>query len=183
MTIVAHCHPNVVGVHTHARSHALAVVNTTTGQQLGGEQFPATSTGMARAIARVGRRTGGDLETLWVIEGVGTYGAHLARAAAAEAGYEVVEATRMNARANRAVGKSDPLDAHRIATAVLPLDTSMLRHPRKDDGVRAAVRVLVTARENMTAERTTAVNALTALVRTVDLGIDRPQAPERQADH
>lgn len=171
MTMVAHCHPYVVGVDTHARSHALAVVSTATGQRLGGEQFPATSTGMARAIAWAGRRTGGDLQTLWVIEGVGTYGARLAHAAA-EAGYEVVEAARMNARANRAVGKSDPLDAHRIGTAVLPLETSTLRHPRKDDGVRAAVRVLVTARENMTTERTTTVNALIALVRTVDLGID-----------
>jgi hypothetical protein len=35
-----------------------------------------------------------------------------------------------------------------------------------------AVRVLVFAREQMSAERTRAVNALTALVRTVDLGVD-----------
>lgn len=171
MTIVAHSHPYVVGVDTHARNHALVVLETATGQRLGGEQFPATSAGMARAVAWVARNTGGDLETLWVIEGVGTYGAHLARAAAV-AGYEVVEAARMNARANRGVGKSDPLDAYRIAAAVLPLDAGQLRRPRKDDGVRAAVRVLVTARDNMTAERTTAVNALLALVRTVDLGID-----------
>ena len=183
MTIVAHSHPYVVGVDTHARNHALVVVDTATGQQLGGEQFPATSAGMARAVAWVARNTRGDLETLWVIEGIGTYGAHLARAAA-DAGYEVVEAARMNARANRGVGKSDPLDAYRIAAAVLPLNAGQLRRPRKDDGVRAAVRVLVTARDNMTAERTTAVNALTALVRTVDLGIDarRPLTAKQIAE-
>lgn len=60
----------------------------------------------------------------------------------------------MNARANQGIGKSDPLDAHRIATAVLPLDLKELRHPRRRDGERAALRVLVAARDHMTAERT-----------------------------
>ena len=64
------------------------------------------------------RRTGGDQDALWVIEGVGSYGAYLA-GACGQAGDEVVEAARMDARANRWVGKSDSLDAHRIATAVL----------------------------------------------------------------
>jgi len=108
---------------------------------------------------------------LWVIEGVGTYGARLARVAA-EAGYPVAEAGRMNARANRGVGKSDPLDARRIAQAVMAVDVAMLRRPRADDGVRAAVRVLVASRDHISAERTAAVNALTALVRVADLGID-----------
>ena len=78
----------------------------------------------------------------------------------------------MSARANRGAGRSDPLDARRIAAAVLPLDSAELRRPRKDDGVRAALRVLVAARDHMTAERTAAVNALTGLVRVADLGID-----------
>ena len=78
----------------------------------------------------------------------------------------------MNARANRGVGKSDPLDAERIARAVLPLEDTKLRHPRADDGIRAAVRVLIASRDHITAERTAAINALTALLRTTDLGID-----------
>jgi hypothetical protein len=106
-----------------------------------------------------------------VIEGIGTYGARLARVAA-DAGYRVVEAARMNARANRGIGKSDPLDARRIAQAVLSLDVTELRTPRGDDGVRAAVRVLVASRDHMSAERTAAVNALTALLRVTDLGVD-----------
>ena len=171
MTIVAHARPFVVGVDTHARNHALAILAAATGELLAAEQFPATKTGMDRSIAWVGRRTGGDLATLWVIEGVGTYGARLAHIAA-DAGYQVVEAPRMNARAHHAVGKSDPLDARRIATAVLSLDSDELRHPRQDDGVRAALRVLVTARDHMTVERTANVNALIALLRVVDLGID-----------
>ncbi len=78
----------------------------------------------------------------------------------------------MNARANRGVGESDPLDARRIAQAVLPLDIAQLRQPRADDGVRAAVKVLIASRDHISGERTAAINALTALVRVADLGID-----------
>lgn len=107
MSIVAHTRPFVIGVDAHARTHALAVLACPTGEVLDEAQFPATTAGLARAVAWVARRTGADLDALWVIEGVGTYGARLARAAA-DAGYAVAEAPRMNARANRGVGKSDP---------------------------------------------------------------------------
>jgi hypothetical protein len=119
----------------------------------------------------VERRTQASREALWVIEGVSTYGARIAHDASA-AGYQVVEAARMNARAHRGIGKSDPQDARRIAQAVLSLDTTRLRIPRDDQGVRAAIRVLVAARDHMSAERTAAINALTALRRVVDLDID-----------
>jgi len=114
---------------------------------------------------------GVDTHARRVIECIATYGARLARAVN-DAGYEVAEAARMDARANRGVGKSDPLDARRIAAAVLPLEATQLRRPRADDGVRAALRVLTTAREQMSTERTSCVNALTALLRSADLGID-----------
>lgn len=94
---------------------------------------------MARAIVWAARRTGGDLATLWVIEGVASYGAGLT-AAVERTGYRVVEAARMDSRAHHAVGKSDRLDAARIGTAVLPLDTSQSRRPRMAEGVRAALR-------------------------------------------
>lgn len=170
MTIVAHAHPFVVGVDTHARNHVLAIL-TATGEAIDTQQFPTTTAGMARAIAWAARRTGGDLATLWVIEGVASYGAGLA-AAVERTGYQVVEAARMDARANHAAGKSDPLDAHRIAAAVLPLETAQLRQPRMAEGVRAALRVLLAARDHMTTERTATINALTALLRVVDLGVD-----------
>lgn len=35
------------------------------------------------------------------------------------------------------MGKSDPLDAHRIAVAVLPLETTQLRQPRLAEEVRS----------------------------------------------
>ena len=171
MAIVAHTHPFVIGVDTHARNHAVSILACPHGEILDEAQFPATSAGLARAVSWAGRRTGGDLGALWVIEGTGTYGARLARAAA-QGGYAVVEAPRMNARANRGIGKSDPLDAARIAGAALPLDVAHLRHPRADDGVRAAVRVLLASRDHMSTERTATINALTALLRVCDLGID-----------
>src|SRR5690625_257963 len=136
MTIVAHAHPFVTGVDTHARNHVLAIL-AATGEIIDTGQFPTTAAGLARTIAWVGRRTGEDLASLWVIEGVASYGAGLA-ATVARAGYEVVEAARMNARGNRGLGKSDPLDAHRIAAAVLPLDTGQLRRPRLAEEIGSA---------------------------------------------
>jgi hypothetical protein len=171
VTIVAHVHPFVIGVDTHARTHTLAILVAATGELVATEQFPATDAGIDRAVAWAARRTDGDLTALWVIEGVATYGARLA-SVVNRAGFEVVEAARMDARAHRGTGKSDPLDARRIAAAVLALEPEQLRRPRSDDGIRAALRVLVTAREHMTTERTATVNALTALLRVAALGID-----------
>lgn len=171
MTIVAHSRPYVIGVDCHARTHTYVIIDTTTGQQLGCQQFPTTTAGIPRAIAWAGRATGGDAETLWVIEGVASYGARLARAVT-DAGYQVVEAPRMNARARHGIGKSDPLDAHTIAATVLSLEETQLRTPREDQGARAALRTLVAARDQLSHERTMNINALTALLRVNNLGID-----------
>jgi transposase len=60
----------------------------------------------------------------------------------------------MSAKARHGVGKSGPLDARAIATAVLPLEEDRLRRPRADDGARQALRVLVAARDQMAHEKT-----------------------------
>lgn len=169
-TIVAHTRSFVIGVDTHAMTHTYAVL-AANGEHLDTETFPNTHAGRARAINWVGRRTGGDLGALWVIEGIGSYGAQIARQSAL-AGYRVAEAARMGRGGRRGIGKSDPIDARRIAAAVLPLPEEQLRNPRMDEGIRAAAQILLTARDELTGERTRAVNALTALVRTADLGID-----------
>lgn len=171
MKIVSHNRPFVIGVDAHARTHALAILVCPTGEILDEGQFPATAAGLARAVGWVARRTGADLDSLWVVEGVGTYGARLVRAAG-DAGFSVVEAPRMNARADRGVGKSDLLDARRIAQAALPLDDAQLRRPRSDEGARAALRILIASRDHITNERTAAINARIALLRVVNLGVD-----------
>jgi hypothetical protein len=180
-TIVSQTHSFVIGVDTHARTHTYAIL-TATGQHLGTETFPNTAAGRSRAISWAGRRSSGVTDALWVIEGAGSYGAQLARNVA-DTGYRVVEAARMSG-GRRGIGKSDPLDARRIATAVLSLPTDQLRTPRQDDGVRAATQILLTARDELAGERTRAVNALTALLRITDLGIDarRPLGSRKIAE-
>ncbi|MEA1264578.1 IS110 family transposase [Microbacterium sp. STF-2] len=155
----------------HARTHTYAIIDPRTGEQLGCEQFPTTPPGIHRAIGWAARRTGGDASTLWAIEGVATYGAQIARAVA-DAGFDVVEAPQTSARARHGIGKSDPIDARMIAAATLGLDDTQLRQPRQDTGVRAALRTLVAARDMMAGERTMNINALTALLRVNDLGVD-----------
>ena len=135
--------------------------------------FPNTPPGLDRALNWITQRIG-EHSGLIVIEGVGSYGAGLAQRVG-NAGLLVIEPSAMPAAQRRGVGKTDALDAVRIARSVLAVDTSRLRWPRAT-GPRVALRVLVVAREQMVAERTRAINALTALLRTIELGIDTRKA-------
>lgn len=171
MSIVAHSRPFVVGVDTHARNHVYAILAPATGALLATRSFPTTAAGIRRALAWVARHTEADADTLWVIEGAGSYGSILAGVVAGH-GYTVAEAPRMDSRSRRGVGKSDALDAHQIAAATLGVAEQKLRRPRTVDGIRQGVRILITAREAMSKDRTRSVNALTALVRSNDLGLD-----------
>jgi transposase len=171
MSIVAHAHPFVVGVDTHARNHVYAILASATGALLETREFPANVAGINRAMDWVARRTGADADTLWAIEGAATYGSILAGTVASH-GYPVAEAPRIDAKKRRGVGKSDALDAHQIAAATLPLPVEKLRRPRLNDGIRQAVRILTTARRAMSADRTRSVNARNALVRSNNLRVD-----------
>ena len=174
MPIVAEHYQFVIGVDTHAASHAFAIIHAGTSAVRDRGQFPATTAGLARSVTWVGRRTADAGSVIVVIEGVGSYGAGVARAFTS-AGYRVVEADRQSAADRHGVGKSDPLDAVRIARSVLARDMDDLREPRAD-GARNALRILLSSRMLMTRESTTATNALTALVRTEALGTDARKA-------
>ncbi|MCX0271548.1 IS110 family transposase [Nocardia zapadnayensis] len=169
MSIVSEHYELVIGVDTHAAHHALSVVTAATGAALDQMRFPANAAGLDRARAWIERRAG-ERATLVVIEGIGSYGAGLAERLLA-AGLAVVEPSEMAAAVRRGIGKTDELDAVRIARSVLSVEVGRLRHPRAD-GPRVAMRVLVIGREQMTRERTRTINALTALVRTIELGVD-----------
>lgn len=171
MSTVTHSHPFIVGVDTHARNHVYSILAAHPGVPLETRSFPASAAGISRAISWVTRHTEADADTLWVIEGAASYGAILAGIVAAH-GYPVAEAPRMDARRRRGVGKSDALDAFHIAAAARPLRVEELRRPRLRDGIRQSVQILVTARESMSKDRTRSVNALNALVRSNDLGLD-----------
>ncbi|TCN53375.1 transposase [Rhodococcus sp. SMB37] len=169
MTIVADQYELVIGVDTHAASHTLSIITTATGAVDAQVSFPANPAGLDRARAWITRRAA-SRPSLVVVEGIGSYGAGLADRVLA-AGLPVVEPAAMAAADRRGVGKTDALDSVRIARSVLAVEIDRLRRPRTE-GPRVAMRVLVVAREQMTCERTRAINALTALVRTVELGVD-----------
>jgi len=128
MSIVADTHPFVVGVDTHACKHVYSILIANTGAVVDTKDFPTTATGVNRALAWVARRTEADADTLWVIGGTASYGAILTDTVAAH-GYPVAEAPRMDAKQHYGVGKSDALDAHRIAAAALPLPVASCAGP------------------------------------------------------
>ena len=178
MPIVAEQYAFVFGVDTHAATHSFALISATNGAIIDQAVFPTSPAGLDRACAWITR--GIDAKSaLVVIEGAGSFGAGLATRVT-NTGLPIAEPAVMPAAQRRGVGKSDELDAVRIARSVLAVDSTRLRRPRAD-GQRVALRVLTVAREEMVAERTRAINALTALLRTVDLGLDvRKALPHSQ---
>jgi len=74
----------------------------------------------------VARRTEADADILWTIEGAAAFGTLLASHVTA-VGYPVAEAPRMEAKYRHGLGKSDDLDTHHLARAVLSLPVAKLR--------------------------------------------------------
>ncbi len=109
-----------------------------------------------------------------LVDGAGSYGAVLTEQLLA-AGLDLAEAPDITRQVRHASGKSDLIDAAELARAARGLQTSQLRRPRQG-GDRTILRVLSAARDQMTGERTRTINALTALLRTVDLGVDARRA-------
>ncbi|MDI5937147.1 MULTISPECIES: IS110 family transposase [unclassified Micromonospora] len=173
MAIVADQYDFVIGVDTHAASHTLALITAGTGAVGQQAQFPTSPSGLRRAVDWIERHTH-QSPTLIVIDGAGSYGATFTEQLSA-AGLTVAEAPDVAATTRRRRGKSDAVDAVAMAQAARSLDINELCWPRAG-GDRTALRVLTVAREQMSGERTRAVNALTALLRTVDLGIDARRA-------
>ncbi len=133
---------------------------------------PTSPAGLSRAQSWLQQRVS-ERATLIVVEVTGSFGA-IVTERLQRAGLSVVEAARMPAGDRRGIGMNDELDATRIACAVLGLPLTSLRTPRElsSERARVAMRVLVVARKQITGERTRTINTLTALVRTVDLGVD-----------
>ena len=169
---VAQSYRFVVGVDTHAATHSYAILDSS-GAVLDEQTFPTAPSGLGRARDWIARRTGGDLDGVLVAaEGTGSYGAVLGETLA-EAGYRVVE--EPTPRRDRGRGKTDAMDAITAARATLAMPVARLRD-RRGGQDQVALQVLTTAREQLNAERLRAINALTALVRAHDLGIDARRA-------
>lgn len=168
MSIVAETVEHVVGIDTHARTHTYCLVHARTGAVVDTATFPTSKSGNTRAISWIVRRCPGSV--LAAIEGTSSYGAGIC-AALLEQNFDVVE-VRPGARSTHAhAGKSDALDAEAAARSVIGRDYDTLARPRQS-GRRAALRVLLAARSIIDQQRTANRNALTALLRSVDLGVD-----------
>lgn len=168
MSSVADHYDHVVGVDTHARTHTYAVLEAGTGRVLDSATFPTTANGLSRALAWIRRRANG--RVLVAIEGASSYGSNLRRALiAADVDVCDVRPPKRAARAGR--GKSDEIDAIAGARTAIASEVERLTTPRSD-GLRSALRVLLVARQSMDSRRTAERNALTALLRSFDLGID-----------
>lgn len=168
MTITAELFDHVVGIDTHARTHTLCIVHCRTGAVVDAAEFPTTKPGLARAITWVRTRSAG--RVLAAVEGTSSYGTSIT-AALADAGIEVAEVRPPAKMTQSHTGKSDTIDAEAAARSVLGQAVERLAQPRAG-GNRAGLRVLLAARSIIDQQRTANRNALNALARTIDLGID-----------
>ena len=149
----------VGGVDTHLDTHTAAAV-TGTGVFLGSRQFPATSAGYRQlldwlqgfgVVDRVG------------VEGTGSYGAGLTRHLTARQ-VEVVEVDRPDRATRRRQGKSDPIDAHNAAMAVLSGRATGV--PKDSLGKVEALRNLRVARNDAVNHRAQTITKLKAIIAT-----------------
>lgn len=170
---IADFYQYVVGVDTHAATHSYAIVATANAAVIDQASFPTTAAGLRRARDWISRRTHGDLDSVLIAaEGTGSYGAKLS-GVLSEVGYRIVEAPTPTKQRGHA--KTDELDALAAARSTLAMPVNSLRD-RRAGQIHDALQVLTTARDHLNVERLRCINALTALVRTYDLGIEARKA-------
>ena len=154
----------VIGIDTHRDSHEVEIADPA-GKPIAALQIANDSGGFAQLLAAIVKMVPGPRVAV-SIEGSRSYGIGLARALAA-AGLLVIECEQPSRKQRRGKGKSDPIDAHLAVLAALRLDTGRLAVPRAD-GDREALRILLVARQEITAARTAQANRLRALLLTGD---------------
>ena len=160
MPMLAELVDAVVGVDTHRDTHQVEIA-LPNGAPIAVTTISNDTTGYAELLAWIVDHAPGPRLAV-SIEGTRSYGIGLARAAAA-AGLIVLECEQPNRKARRGRGKSDPIDAHLAVLAALRLDADRLPTPRAD-GDREALRILLTARQELTTSSTAQTNRLRALL-------------------
>jgi transposase len=164
MTTVADAVDAVVGGDTHADTHTLQIA-LPSGVAVATATFANTPAGLAAAVAWIVEHAPGPRIVVG-LEGTRSYGVALGRVLTG-AGLPVVEVERPARADRRGRGKSDEIDARHAVLAVLAMDTTRLPTPRAD-GDREALRILLTARRDLTTSKTAWANQLTALLRGGD---------------
>ena len=148
----------VIGVDTHADSHALALVDAHTHRTCRSLTVAATRSGYRRALRLARKHAPG--RRAWALEGSGSYGAGLARFLCSR-GEQVLEVERPCREGRRGRLKSDALDAERAARSVVRGAAGA--RPRLGSNTRA-LRALLVAREGAVVARSAALNELRALL-------------------
>ena len=154
----------VVGVDTHLDEHVLVVVAAPAGAVVARRALRASARGYREALDFAEQHANG--ARAWAIEGVGHYGAGLARFLSGH-GEQVLEISRQPRGERRLHGKDDSLDAIRTARAALASETLAL--PRSGER-REALRLLLIARRSAVDVRREALVQLRSVIVT---------APER----
>jgi transposase len=167
----------VVGVDTHRDNHQVEIA-LPSGAPITRCTINNDSGGYAEVLAWIFDNAPGPRLVI-SIEGSRSYGIGLARAATA-AGLIVLECEQPARTTRRGKGKSDPIDAHLAVLAALQLDADRLPTPRAD-GDREALRILLSARQELTTSSTGQTNRLRALLLAGD-DTDRRFARGRLTD-
>lgn len=162
MTTVAEIVDAVVGGDTHSEFHQLEIA-TAVGAPIATCAVDNDDVGFATAIAWIAAHAPGP-RLIVGLEGTRSYGIGLARALRG-AGFTVVEVEQPTRKARRGKGKSDPIDAHHAVLSTLAMKADRLPTPRAD-GDREALRILLTAHQQLTDSKVANVNALRALLLT-----------------
>jgi transposase len=177
MPMLAELIDAVVGADTHRDTHEIEIAQPT-GAPIAVCQVSNDTRGYAQVVAWIAEHAPGP-RVVVAIEGTRSYGAGLARALT-EAGLAVIECEQPTRAARRGRGKSDAIDAHLAVLSALQLDADRLPAPRAD-GDREALRILLTAREELTTAATGQINRLKALLRDGD-DADRTMARGKLAE-
>jgi transposase len=177
MAMLAETVDGIIGADTHRDNHQIEIAYPS-GAPIATRSFSNDSAGHGEALAWVFEHAPGPRLVI-SIEGTRSYGAGLARAAAA-AGIPVIEAEQPTRQTRRGKGKSDPIDAHLAVLFAVGLDAEKLPTPRAD-GDREALRILLCARQELTTTATGQINRLRALLRDGD-DTDRRLARARLTD-
>ncbi len=151
---------HVVGVDTHRDEHVLAVVVAPSGAVVAQRSVRASARGYAQALRFVEQYSNG--RRVWAVEGVGHYGAGLARHLSSR-GETVLEIGRGPRDEQRLRGKDDQLDAIRAARTALASRTLTL--PRAGER-REALRLLLLARRSAVDVRRDALVQLRSVIVT-----------------
>lgn len=149
---------DVAGIDTHKQTHHVAIVDHL-GRPVADREFATTAHGYRQVIEFL--RVHGQVVRVGV-EGTGSYGAGVARELT-KAGFTVIEVIRPNRQARRLRGKSDPIDAHQAALAVL---TGADTVPKTADGHVESLRILISERRSAAKAKSQTMNQIHALLIT-----------------